>query len=308
MARSTSTGPSGASTVGGIRLTHPDKVLFADPPATKRDLATYCEAIGERMMPHIAGRLISLVRAPDGAAGETFFQRHVGATLPKVFRRVTFKAEDGKPRDYMMLADASGLVAAAQFSALEIHIWGSHADRPEKPDRIVFDLDPDAGLPFTAVRDAAIEMRTILAALGLMTYPMITGGKGVHVIAPIRRRQSWDKIGGLASAVAARMAEAEPERFVATMSKAKREGRIFIDHFRNRMHATAIAPYSSRAKDRATIACPLSWTELEATSRADVFTIRDVRTLLQKPDPWAGYFDVEQDVTAKALRAVAGGK
>ncbi|SDR63474.1 bifunctional non-homologous end joining protein LigD [Rhizobiales bacterium GAS113] len=292
------------SSIAGIRLTHPDKILFPEAQLTKRDLAAYYAAIGKRMMPHVAGRLISLVRAPDGAGGETFFQRHVGATLPKVFRRVTFKEEEGERRDYMMLADASGLVAAAQFSALEIHIWGSRIDQLEKPDRIVFDLDPDAGLGFAAVREAAFDLRQVLEALGLTSYPMITGGKGVHVVLPIRRKHDWESIGGFASAVAERLAKAEPGRFVASMSKAKRKGKIFIDHFRNRMFATAIAPYSSRAGSAATIACPFSWEELRETQRADAFTIRDASELLKKPDPWHGYFELQQYVDAQVLRAV----
>jgi bifunctional non-homologous end joining protein LigD len=293
------------SSIAGVRLTHPDNVLFAEAQLTKRDLAAYYEAISERMMPHVAGRLISLVRAPDGTSGETFFQRHVGATLPKVFCRMTSKDEDGERRDYMMLADVNGLVAAAQFGALEIHIWGSRVDQLDKPDRIVFDLDPDAGLCFAPVRQAAFDLRQVLEALGLTSYPMITGGKGIDVVLPIRRKHEWESIGGFAAAVAERLAKAEPERFVATMSKAKRKGKISIDHFRNRMFATAIAPYSARARGAATIARSLSWEELRATQLADGFTIRDAGRLLEKPDPWEGYFELQQEVGAETSRAVA---
>jgi bifunctional non-homologous end joining protein LigD len=291
-------------TIAGVRLSHPDKVLYPEIGATKRELAEYYDAIAERMMPHVEGRMISLVRAPDGVGGEVFFQRHVGSTLPKVFRRVPYTDERGDEREYMMFADASALVAAAQFGVLEIHIWGSRAKQPDKSDRMVFDLDPDEGLSFAKVRAAAFDLREVLKALGLSSFAMVTGGKGVHVVVPVDGGPDWPTLSGFAAAVAQRMVEADRQRFVATMSKAKRKGKIFIDYFRNAPFATAIAPYSSRAKSRATIACPISWEDLPGLDSAAAFTIRDSHVLLTRPEPWPDYFAIRQRLTNKARQAL----
>lgn len=291
----------GAAIIDGVRLSHPDRILFPDAKATKRDLALYYKAIAPRMMPYIEGRLVSIVRAPTGVEGERFFQRHVGASLPKAFKRVTVRKEGGATLDYMMLVDASALITAAQFGVLEIHIWGSRADKPDRPDRIVLDLDPDPGLPFSTVKDAAFNAREALLEFGLESFAMLTGGKGVHVVVPIVRRHGWETIEGFASGVASLMVEAQPSRFVATMSKAKRQGKIFIDHFRNVFSASAIAPYSSRARSTGSIACPVEWEELNQAARADASTILDIACLLAKPAPWPGYGSLKQGLNASAL-------
>ncbi len=176
----------------------------------------------------------------------------------------------------------------------------------ERPDRLVFDLDPDSGVGFAGVRDAARDVRDLLQAADLKSFAMVTGGKGIHVVVPLDASQDWDEVKDFAKGVATRLAETEPKRFTATMSKAKRKGRIFIDWLRNERGSTAIAPYSTRAKPEASVATPVTWTELGRIPRADAFTVPDVvRRLTQKSDPWAGYFDVRQKIGAKALKFFA---
>lgn len=270
--------------IEGVRVTHPDKVLFADRKITKRDLIAHYVKVGDRMLPHIANRPISLVRCPDGAQGECFFQKHASKGFPEEFRAVPIRESRGK-KDYLYIEDLQGLVAAVQMGALELHVWGAHAGEIEKPDRMVFDLDPDEDVPFARVKDAAKELRTRLKKLGLESFPMATGGKGIHVVVPLVRGHGWEQHRDFAEAMARVMAEEAPDRFVATMSKAKRKGKIFIDYLRNTRGATAIAPYSSRARSGAPFAVPLSWQSLGRLKNARPFQIGEV----PRGDPWSGY-------------------
>lgn len=289
--------------IAGITLSHPDKILFPQQGITKRDLATYLEAAGPRMLPFLAGRLLSLVRCPEGRARQCFFQRHAGTGLSDHFHRLTVTEKDGGKDDYLYLTDAAGLVAAAQISALEFHVWGSAVTDIEKPERIVFDLDPDETLGFGTVKQAARRIRDLLEALGLKSYPLITGGKGIHVVAPIRPQHEWPVVKAFAGELAARLAADAPDEFVATMSKAKRRGRIFVDHFRNDRGATAIAPYSPRARDGAPIAWPVTWAGLARLESAAAVTFTNYRAWLKKPDPWQGYAR-RQPLKASALKAL----
>ncbi|MCC7274374.1 MAG: non-homologous end-joining DNA ligase [Alphaproteobacteria bacterium] len=290
--------------VAGMRLTHPERVLFPVQGITKRDLALYLEAAAPRLLPHAAGRLLSLVRCPRGRSRQCFFQRHGGASLPSAFRRLQVQEKEGGSDQYVYLDDIRGLIAAAQFGVLELHVWGSRVDALDTPDRIVFDIDPDPAVPFAAVRDAARRMRDALDALGLAGFALVTGGKGIHVVVPIIRRHGWPTVAGFARAVAERFAADAPDRFVATMSKAERQGRIFIDHFRNGRAATAICPYSPRAREGAPVAWPVAWDALDGVPGADAFRLPDVRARLADPDPWEGYATLRQELTAAALRAL----
>jgi bifunctional non-homologous end joining protein LigD len=259
------------------------------------------------MLPHIRNRPLSLVRCPDGAAAQCFFQKHHTRGMPKDLRTVALKESDGKRASYMSIETRAGLVAAAQIGALELHIWGSRADQIERPDRLVFDLDPDEGLPFAEVRLAATVVRALLAGADLESFPLLTGGKGIHVVAPLERRHDWDGVKGFAKAFASKLAEAEPDRFVATMSKARRKGRIFIDWLRNERGATAIAPYSVRAKPHAPVAMPVSWDALAKIERADAFTLPTALAVIEKnEDPWKGYFATRQRISPAARRFFAG--
>jgi bifunctional non-homologous end joining protein LigD len=290
--------------VAGVTLSHPDKVLYAEQGVTKLDLANYLHAVSGRMLPYASRRLLSLVRCPEGAAKQCFFQKHGTAGLAPSLKPLPVREKDGTEDDYLYLNDESGLVRAAQMGVLEFHIWGSMIDDIEKPNRIVFDLDPDPSVSFETVKEAAVRMRDVLDALGLRTFPMLTGGKGIHVIAPIKRRHEWPVIKEFTKALAVRVSEDAPDKYLATMSKAKRKGRIFIDYLRNERGSTAIAPYSPRARKGAPVAWPVTWEQLDDVGTAALVHITDAPKYLSKPDPWADYFEVSQSLSAAALRAL----
>jgi bifunctional non-homologous end joining protein LigD len=281
-----------AGEFAGVRVTHPDRVLFEAQGVTKRDLIDYYLSVSDLILPHVANRPLSLVRCPQGSSGECFFQKHASAGFPGEFGHIRIK-EKSATREYMTIEDERGLVAAVQVGTLELHVWGSHTDTLEKPDRMVFDFDPDEGLAFARVRDAAKDMRERLKQLGLESFPMATGGKGIHVVVPLVPKHSWDEHRNFAEALARVMEDEEPDRFVANMSKAKRKGRIFVDYLRNGRGATAISPYSTRARPGAHVATPVSWQQLSRLKDAHPASIRDARKLL-KADPWPDYERVKQ--------------
>ncbi|WP_293332371.1 DNA ligase D [Parvibaculum sp.] len=288
--------------VAGVPISHPDRVLFPEQGITKIELARYLEKAAEMMMPEIEDRLVSLVRCPEGRQKKCFFQRHAGAGLGDGFQE--FEVQGSKEREkYLYITDVKGLVSAAQMGVLEFHIWGSRVDDIERPDRLVFDLDPDPSVSFDEVKKAAGETRDVLDALGLQSFPMLTGGKGIHVIAPLVRRHEWPTVKAFAAAVASRMAEQEPERYVAKMSKAARKGRIFIDYLRNDRTSTAIAPYSPRARAGAPIAWPLSWAELAKAKAANEMTVKTAFSR-RRASPWKGYGKLRQSLKISALRAL----
>jgi bifunctional non-homologous end joining protein LigD len=284
----------------GIHLTHPDKVLFPESSITKRDLAHYLETASARMMPFAAGRLISLVRCPDGIGAESFFQRHPGRGMDAAWLHETVKTTHGS-EEYLYFTDARAIVAAAQMSAIEFHIWGSALKTLEQPDRIVFDLDPDEGLGFAKVKDAAFHLRDVLDALGLRSLPLLSGGKGVHVVVPIRPRQDWPIVKGFAADLVALMVKDQPDLYVGTMSKAKRRGRLFIDHFRNERGATAIAPFSPRARPGAPVAWPVSWEALRDIGAANIITLPKAIDLVAQADVWE---TAPQSLTKAMIAAV----
>lgn len=305
-------GPASSTKLpGGLKLTHPDKILFPGSRFIKHDLALYYAAVAERLWPYVEGRLVSLVRCPDGTGGTRFFQRHAGPGVSSgrdhhLFTTRPVTDKDGATVHYLGLTKAQALPEAAQSAIIELHIWGSRFRTLEKPDRLVFDLDPDEGLPFARVRDAAFDLRDILEALRLASFAMMTGGKGVHVVVPVVPQRSWPEIKRFCAAIATKMEQADPNRFVASMSKARRKGRIFIDHFRNERGATAVAPYSPRANPDGTIAYPISWNELRDMDKARAVTMTGLGQLLRRPDPWAGYAGAKQRIRAEALAAING--
>ncbi|MEF2553412.1 DNA ligase D [Aurantimonas sp. A2-1-M11] len=293
-------------TVAGVRLTHPERVVFEGQGVTKGDLALYYERIADRMLAHTGGRPLSLVRCPQGGGKRCFFQKHDSGGFPDAVETVPVTEKDGSKADYLTVTKAAGLVGAVQMNTLEFHIWGAHNDKLEKPDRLVFDLDPDEGLDFGDVRQAAFDLRDRLAELGLTTFAMVTGGKGVHVVAPLDRRQGWDDLKSFARTFSYLQASEEPDRYVATMSKAKRTGKIFIDWLRNERGATAIAPYSTRSRAGAPVATPVTWDELSELDAANGFTLATVLARLDTPDPWEDYAAVRQSLTKAMQKAVAG--
>ncbi|WP_027993288.1 DNA ligase D [Sinorhizobium meliloti] len=305
-ARTRKTPPvQGDADVLGIRISHPDRVLFEGQGITKIDLARYYAVVAERMLPFAADHPVSLVRCPQGGERHCFFQKHASDGFPEAIREVPITESSGDTENYMYIHDAKGLVAAVQMGTLEFHIWGSSIDRLEKPDRLVFDLDPDPSVDFETVKAAALRLRDELAEIGLKTVPMVTGGKGVHVIVPLRPHAEWEEAKGFAKALARSIAERDPDNFVATMSKAKRKGKIFIDWLRNDRGATAIAPYSTRARSGGPVATPVGWDELQGLEAANGFQIPDIIERIEAgTDPWREIGKISQSLTKKILNSV----
>lgn len=255
-----------------VAISSGDRVIFDKPRLTKAGLAEYYRAAAPLMLPELAGRPLSLLRLPDGMAGERFFQKHPGKGFPAALKIQQIADKDGAPSPYAYVTDVEGILGAVQMGTVEFHIWGARRDRLDRPDRMVFDLDPDEGLGFAATRRAALELRDRLSGLGLRSWAMLSGGKGVHVIVPLRRTAGWDTVKLFSRGVAMLTAQAHPNRFTAEMSKARRKGRIFVDWLRNERGATAIAPFSVRARPGAPVACPVSWDELGRIRKAGAFS------------------------------------
>lgn len=292
--------------IAGVRLTHPDKILYPDQGLTKRELAEYLEVVAKPMLVFTAGHPLSLVRCPQGIGGKCFYQKHSTGTLPDGFKSILIREKDGDEAGYLYVDTVAGIVAAAQIGALELHLWGARADDLEHPDRLVFDLDPADDVGFAEVKAAAGDLRAVLDAAGLRSFAMLTGGKGIHVIAPLDGRNDWADVKTFAEGLARGFAEREPGRFIATASKARRRGRIFIDWLRNERGATAIAPYSPRARKGAPVATPVSWRELSRLRSASAFsTVAIVKRLKrQENDPWPGY-RTRQHIGKETLKTLA---
>ena len=283
-----------------FRLTHPDRVVFPDQGITKGDLAQYYLAVADWILPHVAGRPLALVRCPTGAGGDCFFQKHPLPGMPPSIDRIEIQEKSG-PATYVMIHDLAGLIALVQFGTLEIHAWGSTADDLEHPDRLVFDLDPDPLVPWKQVIAAAKLVRDRLADMRLKSFVKTTGGKGLHVVVPLARRQSWPEVKQFAKAFADRMVADDPGRFIATMSKAARRGKTFIDYLRNERGATSVVPNSTRAKGAATVSMPISWEELDKLRSPQQFTVENVPQRLAKlrRDPWAEMAKLRQFLDVK---------
>jgi bifunctional non-homologous end joining protein LigD len=296
---------NGSATVAGVTITHPDRIVFADEGLTKLDLARFYERIADWILPHVVGRPLTLVRCPEGPAGECFYQKHLTGSMPKKVRGVAIKEKE-KRENYVVIDDLSGLISLIQIGVLEFHPWPARADDVERPDRLVFDLDPGEGVAWRAVVDGAREVCDFLSRLGLESFLRTSGGKGLHVVVPLSRRNSWSQLKEFAKGVADAITAQAPDRYIATMSKAKRHGKVFIDYLRNQRGATAVASYSTRSRAGAPVATPLAWDELPSRIKADSFRVKNLPKRLEslEADPWHDFFSVKQSLTAKMLSAV----
>jgi bifunctional non-homologous end joining protein LigD len=291
--------------LNGIKLTHPAKILYPDMGLTKQDLVSYYAEVSPWMLPHVLNRPLSLVRCPDGEGGTCFYQKHAAAGTPTALQRVMIK-EKNKQEPYLVIQSLAGLLSLVQIGVLEIHVWGSTLEDIEKPDRLIFDLDPDPTVPWPEVVAAAKEVRERLRKLRLESFAKTSGGKGLHVVLPIERSLEWPAAKRFCRTIAAQMASDSPSRYTANMSKAERHGRIYVDYLRNDRGATAIAPYSTRSRPGAAVATPISWREVSAAIRADHFNVENVpsRLAAMKKDPWQEIGAVRQALTDDILRQI----
>jgi bifunctional non-homologous end joining protein LigD len=265
-----------------VKVSSRDRVIFPESNVTKGELADYYAAVSGIMLPWTGNRPVSLVRCPQGRARACFFQKHDAGSFGEQVHQVPIREKDGSTEDYLYVDSADGLVACVQMGTIEFHGWGSKIDALEKPDRLVFDLDPDEGLDFADTKKAAEHLKNQLAELGLVSFPLLSGGKGVHVVVPLTPQAEWPAVKDFADRFARALASAEPERFVAVMTKAKRVGKIFIDYLRNQRGATAIMPYSARARAGAPVSAPVSWTELRDIDTAAKWSVRDAAALIER--------------------------
>lgn len=284
--------------VAGVRLSSPAKVLYPDQGITKAELADYYVAVADWMLPHVAFRPVTMVRCPTGSEKKCFFQRHAASGVLPQLREI---AVPGFDEPYLYIEDVSGLVAMVQMGTLEIHPWGVRIERPDRPDRIIFDLDPAEGLDFADVVRAALEVRERLEVLGLQSFVKTTGGKGLHVVLPIEPVHPWPDAKAFAKRFSEAMAADSPDRYLTRSAKAERVGRIFIDYLRNDPTSTAVGPYSTRSRPGAPVATPLAWAEVGENLDPSRFTVATVpgRLAALRRDPWAEIDAIRQRLPAQ---------
>ncbi len=282
------------SNAGEIKLTHPDRILWPDSGITKQGLADYYADIADWILPHVAGRVLSLLRCPSGTGEKCFFAKHPWSGLSQVVQRV----DVGEAEPMLALDSLEGLMSLVQAGVVEIHPWGSRADRLDRPDRLIFDLDPGEDVPWSAVITAAGAVRGRLQSHGLQSFVKTSGGKGLHVVVPVELSAGWAEAKSFTAAIAEAMAADQRDRYVATVAKRARRGRVFIDYLRNDPGSTAVAAYSPRSSPQAPVSTPLEWEELSEGLRSDHFTIGNVRHRLAflRRDPWQGFFTVRQRI------------
>ena len=288
-------------------FTNLDKVLWPEAGITKAQLIAYYAVASEQLLPHVRERPLTLVRAPNGHTHQSWFQKHADKGTPPSIKRVTIRESDGEEAIYLYIDDLKGLLACAQIGALELHTWGSRLDTLEKPDLLVFDLDPDPTVGWPRVAEAARELKARLEALELESWVKTTGGKGLHVCVPIAPSLDWDETRAFCGGIAAQMEREAPDRFTANMAKARRTGKIFVDYVRNTRGATFVAPYSPRRRPGAPVATPITWDELARGIDPASFTVDTVprRLSAQRRDPWADLEKAKQKISAAARKAVA---
>ena len=299
--------------VAGVTLTNPQRVLFPGHDITKADLAQYYANVAARMLPHVVDRPLTLVRCPQGQGKPCFYQKHWSTTIPEGLGGVEIEDRNDKNDDagpYVFVRDVRGLVALVQHGVLEIHLWGARQDKVDAPDRVVFDLDPASDVPWSVVLDTALSTRRVLASCGLESWLKTTGGKGLHVVVPIARRVAWNDVHDFSRLVVARLMEADPDRLVDVAAKAARPGKIYIDYQRNARGATAVAPWSTRAREGAPVSIPVPWTRASSLVSGNAQSIDGAAAFAKRSrtDPWAGMLTSKQTLSAATMRTLMHGK
>ncbi|CAI09926.1 ATP-dependent DNA ligase [Aromatoleum aromaticum EbN1] len=297
---------SGEVRVAGIVITHPERVVWPDAGLTKADLARYYEDIAPWLLPHVASRPLSLLRCPDGSEAECFFQRHMGQERPDGVESFIWEASSKDRRSYLYVTSLEGVIGMVQRGVVEFHTWGSTMPRADRPDRITIDLDPGPELAWARVVEAAQLVRGLLGELGIASFVKTTGGKGLHVVVPLRRGPQWADVKRFAKAVATHLARILPDRFTANMARNQRAGRIFVDYLRNDAGASAICAYAARARPGAPVSTPLAWDELGPELKPGAFTVLTVADRLARlrEDPWRDYAKQRFVLTGKMWEAL----
>jgi bifunctional non-homologous end joining protein LigD len=293
-------GGASVAQVAGVRLSTPDRVYFPESGITKLELAQYYEQMQARVLPGLELRPLTLLRCPEGRESECFYQKRADRSIPAIVPRIVVKKGRAP---YAMVQGLPSLVALVQLGVLELHVWGARADRLDRPDILVVDLDPDPSVPWRRVADTALLLRELFDELGLVPFVRSTGGKGLHVVVPLERRTSWEELKRFAQAVVAQLVRTAPGEYTASMSKAQRHGKIFLDVFRNAPEATAVASWSVRARPGAPVAAPLAWERLRAKERP-VLSLRDALATLSESDPWAQFETSRRPLTRAMFRRV----
>lgn len=278
--------------IEGVKITHPDKILFDDPKVTKADVIRYYEKVAARMLPYVSRRVLSIVRCPKGISQTCFFKKHPGADSKGIVT-VDIRNSDGETEEYFYIEDISGLIYEAQMGTLEFHTWASRVSDMEKPDMMVFDLDPDERMDIDIVRQGVRDVKSILDTLNLTSFLKTSGGKGYHVVVPFKPSVDWDTFHNFAKSVAEVMEQKWPDRYTSNIRKDKRKNKIFVDWIRNARSATSIAPYSIRARKGAKVSMPIAWDELE-TVAPDGVNMEQALRRIEKYDPWKDFFDTDQ--------------
>jgi bifunctional non-homologous end joining protein LigD len=282
----------GSTMIEGVKITNPGKVMFEGPEITKEDVIRYYDKVSERMLPYVSHRVLSIVRCPKGVSQSCFYKKHPGPDSKGVVT-IAIPSSDGQVEDYFYIENVQGLISEAQMGTLEFHIWGSRVETLEYPDMMVFDLDPDEGMDLHQVRQGVRDVKSILDELSLISYLKTSGGKGYHVVVPLKPAVSWDAFHGFARRVAEVMEQKWPDRYTSNVRKANRKNRIFIDWIRNGRGATSIAPYSIRARKGARVSMPITWAELDKIA-PDGVTMQDALMRIRGDDPWKGFFQNHQ--------------
>ncbi len=283
--------------LAGVKLSNLERVFYPDQGLTKEDLIHYYKMVAPKILPHIVNRPLMVLRCPLGHEEACFHQKHVNETLPETIHSIPIE-EEGQVQPYIAIKDLKGLISLVQLGVLEIHPWGSREEDVEKPDRLIFDLDPGPGVKWSVVIEAALRLRYHLSDLGLQSFVKTSGGKGLHLYVPLLPRSSWSAAKEFARRVAEALVQQDPKKFIATMSKAQRRGKVYIDYLRTARGSTCVAPYSTRARAGAPVSTPLTWDELADGPGPDEYRVENFAERLAglKSDPWDGFFEVRQEL------------